>query len=108
MKAKRPSEDTPVPLPVESVVEDLSQQDVLPSGDASDVIPGMETIVDLEGQSGPWDEPMGEPGHRASRMPLEDEASAAELLVDKGISEADEELRDLDEAEEMEEEAQEP
>jgi hypothetical protein len=107
MKTKRPSEDTPVPLPVESVVEDLSQQDVLPSGNASDVIPDMETIVDPESQSGRWDEPMGEPGHRASRVPLEDEASAAEQLVDKGINEADEELRDLDEAEEMEEEGEE-
>jgi hypothetical protein len=107
MKTKHPSEDTPVPQLVESVVEDLSQQDVLPSGDASDVIPEMETIVDLESQSGPWNEPMGEPGHRASKVPLEDETSAAELLVGKGVNEADEELRDLDEEEEMEEEQEE-
>jgi hypothetical protein len=63
--------------------------------------------VDLESQSGPWNEPMGEPGHRASKVPLEDETSAAELLVGKGVNEAEEELRDLDEEEEMEEEQEE-
>lgn len=107
MKTKRPSEDTPVPLPVENVVEDLNQQDVLPSGTGADVIPEMETIVDPESQLSRWDEPMGEPGHRASRAPLEDEVNAVEELVQKGVSEADEELRDLDEEEEMEEENEE-
>lgn len=108
MKTKRPTEDTPIPMPVENVVEDLNQQDVLPSGSGSDVIPEMETIVDPESQVSRWDEPMGEPGHRASRTPLEDEASAAELLVGHGVDEADEELRDLDEEEVMEEEGEEP
>ena len=88
-------------------MDDLSQQDVLPSGSGSDVIPEMETIVDPESQGSRWDEPMGEPGHRASRAPLEDETSAAELLVNQGVNEAEEELRDLDEEEEMEEENEE-
>ena len=88
-------------------MEDLGQQDVLPSGSASDVIPDMETIVDPESQGSHWDEPMGEPGHRASRVPLEDETNPVELLVNQGANEAEEELRDLDEEEEMEEEAEE-
>jgi hypothetical protein len=108
MKTKQPSGHSQVPSPVDSVVEDLSQQDVLPSGSASDAIPDMETIVDPESQGSRWDEPMGEPGHRASKVPLEDETSAAELLVSQGANEAEEELRDLDEEEEMEEEGEEP
>jgi hypothetical protein len=107
MKTKHPSGESQVPSQVESVVEDLSQQDVLPSGSGSDVMAEMETLIDPESQAGSWDDPMGELGHRASRVPLEDEVNPVEELVSQGANEAEEELRDLDEEEEMEEEAEE-
>jgi TATA-binding protein-associated factor Taf7 len=107
MKTKRPSEDTPVSPTVESVVEDLSQQDVLPSGSSSDVMAESEALIDPDSTVGSWNDPMGELGHRANRVPLEDEVNPVEELVDKGINEADEELRDLDEEVEIEEEQEE-
>ena len=88
-------------------MEDLSQQDVLPSGSGSDVMAEAEALIDPDSPAGSWDDPMGELGHRANRIPLEDEVNPEEELVDKGANEAEEELHDLDEEEEMEEEGEE-
>ncbi len=89
---------------VETIVEDLAQQDVLPADVESSIAPDIDTLVDQESQSGRWDEPVGEFGHRANRTPLEDETKASELLVSKGLREAEEDLRDIEEEEDIEEE----
>ncbi|TLD72234.1 hypothetical protein FEM03_02435 [Phragmitibacter flavus] len=88
--------------PVDEIVEDLTQQDVLPSVSGSLDEPE-EPIVGGIDETGRWDEPIGERGHRAHRNPLDDETNYAELLVNDGLDEADEELRDLDEDDEAEE-----
>jgi|GEM_PF-4600656 len=87
---------------IDELVEDLSQQNVLPShnGAALDDEESDDNNNTLQGgldESGRWDEPVGERGHRAARVPLEDEVAYAEKLVTGGLNEADEELRDLDE-----------
>ena len=87
---------------IDELVEDLSQQNVLPShnGAALDDDESGDDHHNIQGgldETGRWDEPVGERGHRAARAPLEDEVAYAEKLVTGGLNEADEELRDLDE-----------
>lgn len=90
---------------IERIVEDLGQQDVLPI-DGGSVDPPSETLNGGLDETGRWDEPIGTSGIRAERVPLEDETSSLVELVDEGLDEADEELRDLDELEEEELEAE--
>jgi hypothetical protein len=99
------SPDAPSPTDVaDSVIEDLNQQDVLPP-DEGDVIPDMGEPEESDmPQAGSWDNPAADLGHRASKLPLEDEVKATEGLVNMGVDEADEELRELDEQEEEKEE----
>src|SRR5882757_7721209 len=88
----------------DAVIEDLNQQDVLPSNEG-DVIPDTgEPEDEALTQAGSWDNPASDLGHRASKQPLEDEIKATEDLVNMGVDEADEELRELDEDEIEEEE----
>lgn len=89
-------EDDP-PDPVESLVEDLSQQDYMPSGGETilEEYPEVSQNALLMGHS--WDEAGVENGDRIARVPLEDEIKCTELLVKDGLDEADEELRDLEE-----------
>ena len=89
---------------MDSIVEDLNQQDVLPSDQEPTLDNDLETILDTESQASNWGEPVGELGHRAVRSPLEDEVKASEVLVSQGLTEADEELRELEEQEELEDE----
>jgi len=63
-----------------------------------------ETLTGAITQAGQWDEPVADLGHRVNKQPLEDEVNASEELVNKGIEEADEELRELDELDDQEEE----
>jgi hypothetical protein len=91
---------------VEDIVEDLTQQDVLPSVTGSMEEPE-DAIAGGIDETGRWDEPIGERGHRAQRHALDDETSYAEKLVSDGLDEADEELRELDEDEEEKEEEEE-
>ena len=99
-----PNPDTGVD-PTEAVVDDLNQQDVLPSSEGGEAIldAGEDDDTALT-QAGRWDDPASDLGHRASKQPLEDEIKASEDLVNMGVDEADEELRELDELDEEEEE----
>lgn len=83
--------------PVESIIEDLSQQDVMPSGETSSLegIPDLSKSALLQSQG--WDEAGADYGERTPRRPLEDETNISERLVNNGIAEADEELRELEE-----------
>jgi TATA-binding protein-associated factor Taf7 len=101
MKAKRPPQrETDV---VEKIVDDLAQQDVLPPETQSDVPDDVATVMNAEDQAGNWEDPAGGKGHQAARTPLEDESEAAEILVERGVSEAEAELEELDEEETPEE-----
>ncbi len=109
MKTSPPStrQSNPDAGAVDTIVDDLTQQDVLPADQASEIAAEVESLIDSESQSSRWDEPVGELGHRASRAPLEDETKASELLVSKGLREAEEDLRDIEEEEDIEEEQEE-
>ena len=95
---------------IENIVEDLSRQDVMPIGDEI-----AEESIDLDPvdagdpaafrQAERWDEPVGGEGHRAARVPLEDENKAADVLVHRGVTEAADELSELEEDEAAAEEA---
>jgi hypothetical protein len=101
MKAKRPNNPDPE---VDKIVEDLSQQDVLPVDGGSPATPD-SIEMNAEDGAGRWSEPPGATGHRAARLPLEDETKAAEELVERGSNEAADELQELEEDEGPEEAA---
>ena len=100
MKAPRPAPAQPYPEAiVEEIVEDLGQQDVLPTGTGSEVMTSNDAEMVAEEQASRWDDPVGGQGHQAGRTPLEDETNPSEVLVQRGVNEAAEELRELDDAE---------
>lgn len=105
MKARRPSQ-TRDPEIVDQIVEDLGQQDVLPAGPDTDIMSPHDAEMIAEEQAGRWDEPVGAQGHQAKRMALEDETKSSEMLVQRGVTEAAEELRELDDEEASPEEAE--
>lgn len=95
----------------DAVVDDLSQQDFLPSAEGTlapdeDALgtDNTETVNGALAQAGQWDDPVADLGHRVNKTPMEDEIKASEELVNRGVEEADEDLRELDELEEEEEE----
>lgn len=94
------------PDPVERLVEDLAQQDIMPPEEETilEEYPEMSQNALLMGHS--WDQAGVENGDRIARIPLEDEVKCSELLVKGGLDEADEELRELEEAEETERETE--
>jgi TATA-binding protein-associated factor Taf7 len=89
---------------VDKIVEDLVQQDVLPFEGEGELgsEPGAE--ANAEDQVGSWTNSEAGKGHRAERTPLEDETKAAEVLVNRGVDEAEEELEELGEGENESEE----
>jgi len=94
MKARRT--EKPAPTNVEDIVEDLGQQDVLPAETDGEVMSSRDAELVAEEQTSRWDDPVGGQGHQAGRTPLDDETKAAEVLVQRGVNEAVEELRELD------------
>jgi hypothetical protein len=86
------------PEAIEKVVEDLEQQDVLPPDSGSGTMTNDELEVVGE-QAGRWDDPVGGQPHQAGRKPLEDETKASELLVQQGVTEAEEELEEAEDDE---------
>ena len=87
----------------DAIIEDLNRDDVLPP-DESDVIPDTEEPEEREtSEVVSWSGLGADLGHRASTTPLEDEVAATQDLVNAGLEEADEELRELDEIESGEE-----
>jgi hypothetical protein len=103
MKARKRINE--VPDVIDQVVEDLAQQDVMPAGAGDDAMPDAEADMGFE-QAESWNEAVGGQPHQAKRSKLEDETSASELLVQRGVTEAADELGELD-AEESRQEAQE-
>lgn len=99
----RQEPDVPSDSP-DSVVDDLAQQDVMPAGEGVIVPDDRETLTGAMTQAGHWDDLVVDLGHRVDKQPLEDEVMASEDLVQKGVDEADEELRELDEEDNEEEE----
>lgn len=97
------SSDTPTPHPPEvpeqvadAIIDDLNQDEPLPQ-DESDVIPDTEEPEDLESsREESWSGLGADLGHRASKPPLEDEFAATQDLVNAGVEEADNELRELE------------
>lgn len=83
---------------VDEIVEDLGQQDVLPTGGGSATMTSEEAVLIADELSGSWNDPIGTSGHQAPRTPLEDEANPSEVLVERGAAEAADELQELDEA----------
>jgi hypothetical protein len=100
-----PAREPEVPLnPEDSIVDDLAQQDVMPAGEGVIVPDDRETLTGAMTQAGQWDDLVVDLGHRVDKQPLEDEVQAPEDLVERGMEEADEDLRELDEEENEEEE----
>lgn len=89
----------------DAIIEDLNTEDVLPA-DESDVIPDTEEPEEAgSSQVESWSGLGADLGHRVGRTPLEDEVTANQELVDAGLDEADEELRELGDENADEEEA---
>ena len=84
---------------VDAIIDDLNQQNVLPLDEGGSDLDLNDTVDGELDQAGSWDEPVGDTGTRAKRAPLEDEVKASELLVDQGLNEAEEDIRDLEEDE---------
>jgi hypothetical protein len=88
------------PQVIEQIVEDLEQQDVLPtqSGDAiaSENEPQMVGVDEISERPESWNNALGGRPHSAGRNALEDEVATSELLVERGITEAADELSELD------------
>ena len=90
----------------DAIIEDLNKEDILPP-EESDVIP--DTDVSEEGATSQkvesWSGIGADLGHRAGKTPLEDEFAATQDMVNAGLEEADDELRELDEEPDDEENA---
>ena len=91
------TEETRRPMP-----QDFSERDAL-SEDALGNVPMAPELVsaDLKDLTA-WDEPVNDTGTRAPQFHLDDETESAEILVEEGLDEADEELREADEQRELE------
>jgi hypothetical protein len=57
-------------------------------------------------QAGRWDDPVGGQPHHAVRKPLEDETKSAEILVQRGVAEAENELEEMETSETAPEEGE--
>lgn len=91
----------------DAIIEELNTEDVLPA-EESDVIPDTEEPEETaSSQVQSWSGLGADLGHRVGRTPLEDEFAATQDLVNAGVEEADDELRELEE-ETANEEAEEP
>lgn len=89
---------------IEKIVEELVQQDVLPIDDeAPDELNPLDVLEpdDIASYSlaGSWGQPVGGEGHRAPRVPLEDENKASDLLAQRGATEAADELEEMEQDE---------
>jgi hypothetical protein len=86
------------PEAIEEIVEDLGQQDVLPPDTGAGTVMNDELEVTGE-QAGRWDDPVGGQPHHAGRKALEDETKSSEILVQRGVAEAADELEEMEEME---------
>jgi hypothetical protein len=88
------------PQVIEQIVEDLEQQDVLPALSGEPIVdqdePQMVGVDEFSGNPESWNNAMGGRPHSAGRTALEDEVPPGELLVQRGITEAVDELSELD------------
>lgn len=92
------SEAEAEPGAIDEIVEDLEQQDVLPPDTGSDTV--MNDDLELAGeQAGRWDNPVGGQPHQAGRTALEDEINPSEILVQQGVTEAEDELEEMEDSE---------
>lgn len=83
-------------LAADAIIEDLNTEDVLPP-DESDVIPDTEEPEDSNpSREESWSGLGADLGHRVGKPPLEDEFAATQDLVNAGVEEADDELRELE------------
>jgi hypothetical protein len=98
-------EAEPAPEAIEEIVEDLGQQDVLPTGAGGGAVIDDELEVVGE-QAGRWDEPVGGQPHHAGRKALEDETKSSEILVQRGVTEAADELEEMESSETAPEEGE--
>jgi hypothetical protein len=93
------------PEAIEEIVEDLGQQDVLPPDTGAGAVMNDELEVTGE-QAGRWDDPVGGQPHHAARKALEDETKSSEILVQRGVTEAADELEDMQATENSPEEGE--
>jgi hypothetical protein len=84
---------------------DEIEEPVMLTEDALGNIPLAPEIVDPKlAELTKWDESPDSSGHRVPPITPEDEAQDTELLVEEGLDEAEDELRDLDGEEDVEDE----
>jgi hypothetical protein len=106
---KTPRQDAPEAEPepeaIEKIVEDLGQQDVLPPDSGGSTMMNDELEVVGE-QAGRWDDPVGGQPHQAMRKALEDETKSSEILVQRGVTEAENELDEIESSENSPEEGE--
>ncbi|WP_050028028.1 hypothetical protein [Verrucomicrobium sp. BvORR034] len=83
-------------ITADAIIDDLNTEDVLPP-DESDVIPDTEELDDNDPtREESWSGLGADLGHRVGKPPLEDEFAATQDLVNAGVEEADDELRELE------------
>jgi hypothetical protein len=99
-QAKPDIEGKAEPEVIEQILEDLEQQDVLPTQSGEPIAdqdePQMVGVDQISENPESWNNAMGGRPHSAGRTALEDEIDTSELLVERGITEAVDELSELD------------
>lgn len=95
-----PSASEDPEITADAIIDDLNTEDVLPP-DESDVIPDTEEHEDSDPtREESWSGLGADLGHRVGKPPLEDEFAATQDLVNAGVEEADDELRELEDEDE--------
>ena len=99
-QAKPDIEGKAEPEVIEQILEDLEQQDVMPTPSGEPIAdqgePQMVGVDEISERPESWNNAMGGRPHSAGRTALEDEVDTSELLVERGIAEAVDELSELD------------
>jgi hypothetical protein len=71
---------------------DLARAAAELAGPANQALPP-EAVIPAIDELTAWDDPVGQEGHRAARVPFEDESTVAERLIQDGIEQADHDRR---------------
>lgn len=99
--ADRPATALDRETPSPNVQEDAEAKAELSEDELGNVPLAPEIVSPRLAQLETWDAPAAESGYRVAPQPAEDETAFAEVLVEEGADEAEEELRAVQEEEEQ-------
>lgn len=100
-EAPTPATALDLETPQPEVSEDQDAKDLLAEDPLGNLPLPPEIVSPRLAQLETWDAPAAESGYRVAPQAAEDEAGFAEVMVEEGSDEAEEERRDLQESEEQ-------